>query len=113
MRRLPAVSILWILALSVASCDGPAPPIDQNELAAEAVCEIRIITSGGFRPHRQTNGGTGLGLDDLRTPQIKSEVPYRSLFNHCLEPVQPVLDSRQVEGRRGASGKHAAGAQQQ
>ena len=48
MRKLPAVSILWILALSVASCDGPATQIDQNEPASEATREIKVITSGGF-----------------------------------------------------------------
>ena len=48
MRRLPAVSILWMLALSVASCDGPANQIDHNEPAAESIREIKVITSGGF-----------------------------------------------------------------
>ena len=48
MRRLPAVSILWILALSGASCDGPANQVDHDTPAAEATREIRVITSGGF-----------------------------------------------------------------
>jgi len=48
MRRLPAASILCMLALSVASCDSPARKIDRDEPAAEATREIKVITSGGF-----------------------------------------------------------------
>ncbi|MCH8247983.1 MAG: substrate-binding domain-containing protein [Proteobacteria bacterium] len=37
-----------MLALSAASCDGPANQADHNELATETTREVRVITSGGF-----------------------------------------------------------------
>ncbi len=48
IRRLAALSVLWILALPVTSCDGPAKQIPRNETSAETTREIKVITSGGF-----------------------------------------------------------------
>ena len=48
MNRLPAVSIAWMMALFVVSCDGPADQSNQNESSPQATREVRVITSGGF-----------------------------------------------------------------
>ena len=46
LRKLPAVLIVWMLALLAASCDGQSTQSD--ELAPQATSEIKVITSGGF-----------------------------------------------------------------
>ena len=46
--KIVTVSIIWFLAVSVASCDGPATQADLSEPATEETREIHVITSGGF-----------------------------------------------------------------
>jgi len=46
--KIVRVSIIWFLAVSVASCDGPATQVDLSDPATEETREIHVITSGGF-----------------------------------------------------------------
>ncbi len=48
MKRLAAVFVYWMLALSIAACDGPAQQSDHKQPAAAATRELNVITSGGF-----------------------------------------------------------------